>query len=368
MASDSQGPVVAGIAVGFLALTIIVLSLRMFSRVVVLGKMGIDDYLIIGACLFSWSFSAVTVVAVKNGLGSHLEDVDPSHLETYAFVVWLSSMFYLSTLGFIKSSVCVFYTRLGDRYLTRLSLVMLVVVVAQALSFVLTAAFQCNPIPKAWSTALPGKCVQINVFYLANTALNILTDLLSYSLPARIIFRLQMPMKQKIALAFILCLGLFACVSSIIRITYIPAMLTSPDTTHAISDAMCWSVIEINVGIFASSIPSFKAITSRFLPRLVGEYSSGKGYYWPGNSKKYGSGFSKVRDQRIALDNMPGKHPDGEHTAGTEIHEPFGNSTSKERIIIPEGRIYTRTDIETSVEECPTAGSPRSAHGARFYP
>ncbi|KAH8433352.1 putative integral membrane protein Pth11-like [Aspergillus melleus] len=208
MASDSQGPVVAGIAMGFLALTVIVLSLRLFSRIVVLGKMGFDDYLIIGACLFSWAFSAVTVVAVKNGLGSHLEDVDPSRLETYAFVVWLSSMFYLSTLGFIKSSVCVFYTRLGDRYLTRLSLVMLVVVVAQALSFVLTAAFQCNPIPKAWNTALPGKCVEINVFYLANAALNIVTDLLTYTLPARVIFRLQMPMKQKIALAFILCLGL----------------------------------------------------------------------------------------------------------------------------------------------------------------
>lgn len=117
-------------------------------------------------------------------------------------------MFYLTTLGFIKSSVCVFYTRLGDRYLTRLSLVMLAVVIAQAVSFVLTAAFQCKPIPKAWNTGLPGHCVDINVFYLANAALNILTDLLTYTLPARVIFRLQMPTKQKIALAFILCLGL----------------------------------------------------------------------------------------------------------------------------------------------------------------
>lgn len=98
-------------------------------------------------------------------------------------------MFYLSALGFIKSSVCVFYTRLGDRCLTRLSLMMLVVLIAQALSFVLTAAFQCNPIPKAWNATLPGHCVQINVFYLANAALNILTDLMTYTLPARVIFR-----------------------------------------------------------------------------------------------------------------------------------------------------------------------------------
>lgn len=43
MASHSQGPVVAGVAIGFLALTVVVLSLRLFSRIVVLGKMGIDD-------------------------------------------------------------------------------------------------------------------------------------------------------------------------------------------------------------------------------------------------------------------------------------------------------------------------------------
>ena len=145
-------------------------------------------------------------------------------------------------------------------------------------------------------------------------------------------------------------------------------MLTSPDTTYAISGAMYWSVIEINVGIFASSIPSFKAIASRFLPRLIGEYSSGRGYYWSGNSKKHGSGFSKVRDQRIALDSLPGKHPDGEHTVGTQIRGPFGSGSSQDRIIIPEGRIYTQTDIETSVEECPTVGSPPSAHGGRSYP
>lgn len=43
MALDSQGPVVAGVALGFLVLTVIVLSLRLFSRIVVLGRMGIDD-------------------------------------------------------------------------------------------------------------------------------------------------------------------------------------------------------------------------------------------------------------------------------------------------------------------------------------
>ncbi|KAJ5551648.1 hypothetical protein N7535_000407 [Penicillium sp. DV-2018c] len=345
--NGSQGPVVVGIAVAFAILTFIVLCLRLFARIYVLGKMGLDDYLIICACLLSWSFIAVTIVAVQNGLGKHIEDADTSKLIDYSFAVWLSSMFYLATLGFIKTSVLWFYTRLGDRYLTRLSWIMTGVITAQATSFVLVAAFQCQPISEAWLGTGKGQCVNINVFYLCNAALNILTDVLTYTLPIKVIFRLQMPRKQKLVLAVILCLGLFACVSSIIRITYIPAMLSSKDFTYAISGAMYWSVIETNIGIFAASIPSFKAIASRFLPRLIGEYSSGKKYGpWSGTNtaRRYGSGFAKVTEPQITLNTINGKE---EPTMGTNIGAA---SNSSEERIIPQGKIFTQTEIETTVE------------------
>ncbi|CAI7609031.1 unnamed protein product [Penicillium glandicola] len=345
--NGSEGPVVVGICVAFGSLTFVVLALRLFARIYVLGQMGLDDYLIIGACALSWSFIAVTLVAVKHGLGKHIVDVDMSKLVDYSFAVWLSSMFYLSTLGFIKTSVLWFYTRLGDRYLTRLSWIMMGIIIAQATSFVLVAAFQCQPISMAWTGVGPGKCVNINLFYLCNAALNIVTDLLTYTLPIKVIFNLQMPQKQKLVLGFILCLGLFACISSIIRITYIPTMLSSKDSTYAISGAMYWSVIETNVGIFAASIPSFKAIASRFLPRIIGEYSSGKKYA-PWSSHATGprsSGFGKVSDPNsITMATINCKE---DSTMGTNIGA--GSNSSVERII-PQGRIFTRTDIETTVE------------------
>lgn len=42
-ADDTQGPVVVGICVAFAVITFCVLVLRLFSRVYVLGKMGLDD-------------------------------------------------------------------------------------------------------------------------------------------------------------------------------------------------------------------------------------------------------------------------------------------------------------------------------------
>lgn len=351
---ESQAPVLVGISIGFAILTFIVISLRLFARIYVLGKMSVDDFLIIGACLLAWAFIAVTLVCVKHGMGKHIDDVDQSKLMTYAFSVWLSSMFYLACLGFVKTSVLWFYTRLGDRYLTRLSYTMFGVVTAQATANVLVAAFQCQPVAKAWATTLPGHCVDINVFYLCNAALNIFTDVLTYTLPIKVIFNLQIPRKQKIALVFTLSLGLFACVSSIIRITYIPAMLSSPDSTYVISGAMYWSVIETNVGIFAASIPSFKAIASRFLPRIIGEYSSQKKYGpWSNSGEQgrrygYGSNFSKARDPHaITLGTMAA---DDDHDYGTQVHTGYHSNSSEERIIIPEGKILAQTHISTNVE------------------
>ncbi|KAL4781109.1 hypothetical protein BJX76DRAFT_24540 [Aspergillus varians] len=350
---ETQGPRVAGVAIAFGAITFVVIILRLFARIFVLERMGADDYLIIVACCFSWAFSMVTVVSVHYGLGKHIADVDPNGMVTYGLSVWLSSMFYLASLGFVKTSVCWFYTRLGDKYLTRMSFVMFGIISCQATANVLTAAFQCRPIAKAWDAALEGTCVHINAFYLANAALNILTDLLTYTLPIRVILHLHMPRKQKIALGLILCLGLFACVSSIIRITYIPEMLISTDATWAISSAMYWSVIEINIGILAASIPSFKAIASRFLPRLIGEYSSTKLY-----TQQSGSWFSKFHDPAHSgstkMQSLRGRDRDHDHdhdhnhnhaVVGTDIQSGTDRA-SEERIFVPEGKIYAHTEIK----------------------
>ncbi|KAJ5901880.1 hypothetical protein N7495_002408 [Penicillium taxi] len=363
----SQGPVIVGICAAFSVLTFLVLCLRLFARIYVLGKMGVDDckylsfvhparsfpdlyltVLTIGACLLSWAFIGATISAVHDGLGQHFDYVDKNNLTSYSLMVYMSSIFYLACLGFIKTSVLWFYSRLGDRTLTRLSFIMIGVIVTQAASFVLVAAFQCQPISKAWKQSEPGKCININIFYLCNAALNILTDLMTYTLPVGILFKLQVPKKQKVILGVILCLGLFACVSSIIRITYIPNMLSSADYTYAISGAMYWSVIETNVGIFAASIPSFKAIASRFLPRFIGESSNKDKKSGPWSSKSdVRKNFTKFSNkEHITMQTM--QRIDNT-VVGTQI-DAMNDSSSEERIIVPDGKIFAQTEIQTTFE------------------
>lgn len=123
-------------------------------------------------------------------------------------IVWLSSIFYNACLGFIKTSVLTLYMRLGDRVLRRNAMFMIGVVLCQAGGNVLACIFQCAPVSKVWDLSdTTGSCIDINAFYLANAAVNILTDISTYILPIPLVRNLQAPQKQKIGLGFMLCLG-----------------------------------------------------------------------------------------------------------------------------------------------------------------
>lgn len=120
-------------------------------------------------------------------------------------------MFYNATLGFIKTSALSLYLRLTpSKRFRQVTLAMMVIVGSQATANVLTCIFQCLPVSYAWDQVTPGshgKCVKINEFYLANAALNILTDFMTYTLPMPMLWELQLPKAQKIGLIAILGLG-----------------------------------------------------------------------------------------------------------------------------------------------------------------
>lgn len=40
---ETQGPLVLGVSIAFAVLTFVILCLRLFSRIYILGNMGVDD-------------------------------------------------------------------------------------------------------------------------------------------------------------------------------------------------------------------------------------------------------------------------------------------------------------------------------------
>lgn len=145
-------------------------------------------------------------------------------------------------------------------------------------------------------------------------------------------------------------------------------MLVSADATYVISGAMYWSVIELNIGILAASIPSMKPIASRYAPRLLGSSynrSSNKGSSYLKSSsgfKSPGMGRSKVGT--MELQSMERGDGFGLQSGGnrTEIGKGGGgiavgksilddNSSEEQLYTPPKGQIGVQTQIQTTYAE-----------------
>ncbi|KAK4946112.1 hypothetical protein LTR10_014914 [Elasticomyces elasticus] len=71
-------------------------------------------------------------------------------------------------------------------------------------------------------------------------------------------------MRTRVTLVFILSLGLFACVASIVKTVYQAHALLDPDWTFHDSFFM-WNNIEFNVGILAASLPALRPLFTKLL-------------------------------------------------------------------------------------------------------
>lgn len=137
-------------------------------------------------------------------------------------------------------------------------------------------------------------------------------------------------------------------------------MLSSDDPTFVIAGAMYWSVIEINVGILAASIPSFKALAKRYAPRLLGsnymynadpsgKASGGEFQMKPWKGRQNISGASKqegdleyVSEQRITGGCTSRR---GVNWGETTVQKGLADNDSEEILVGQEGRIEVKTEI-----------------------
>lgn len=102
---------------------------------------------------------------------------------------------------------------------------------------------------------------------------------------------------------------------------------------------MYWSVIEINIGILAASIPSYKALVKTYFPRLLGNIYSGDGGS-EGTDPKY------QRKGSYSLDRMKNGATNTTTVTGGGGHSHLGsNSDSEEQIICPDGMIVRTTAV-----------------------
>ncbi|KAJ5833374.1 hypothetical protein N7474_001685 [Penicillium riverlandense] len=263
LAQDRRKPAAIGMVVTT-ALSTIVVLVRLYARGFLIRELGWDDYTIVIAQLVAWLDMALSLMDVHYGCGQHVATLI-SHPENMVLMYkWLvaAQMVYFLSLWLCRVSGLFFYSRLNPMPQFQLYMrISFVFVTAVFVSQALVIAVQCIPLQALWDPTVKGKCMGSTAVFLSTSVLTIVCDSLILILPTKIILGLHVNFMRKLVLGFVVCFGVFAIVTSILRMVAMIVALQHPeDITWYFSVVVAWSSAEISAFIIALSLPSLRGL------------------------------------------------------------------------------------------------------------
>ena len=97
---------------------------------------------------------------------------------------------------------------------------------------------------------IPGKCLDEGAVTLAAGCINCVVDFLCAALPIPLIMRLHMPLKQRIGVCALLCVGFFVTIAGIIRTYYIyKSLIASYDETWFTYPLWIAAALEVDIAV-----------------------------------------------------------------------------------------------------------------------
>jgi hypothetical protein len=214
------------------------------------------------------------------------------------------------SINLTKISIALLYKRIfgNTRWFRYVTVFVMCITAMYCCASVLVTIFQCTPVPRVFNKAIAGTCIDTSEFYYANAGFSIATDLILLFIPMPLVYQLQIPKIQKVALMFVFALGAFVVVTSCLRMTTLNNNATTSDATWDISATM-WTIIEMNIAIVCACLPMIRPLIVRIFPFLRNKSSEGYNHHGHsagthaafGTSKGYIPSHSCDRDASGAI-------------------------------------------------------------------
>ncbi|KAH0363640.1 hypothetical protein KCU65_g7232, partial [Aureobasidium melanogenum] len=248
----------------FLGLAFIILSLRLFTRVIVTRNHGPEDWVITAAFCFSITQAVFVLAEVQNGQGLPQTMLTEDNILNLRKALYKAIPTYLAGLTLVKLSILLQYMRLfKEKAIHRFIIGMLVFVAAFGTWSVLGSLLLCMPVHYFWDGIGDGNCMNVEAKWFSDAAVSIVTDFILLSIPMPFLKGLNLPYRQKAGLIAVFALGGFVCVVSIARLKPLYTISVHADVSRHNGAAAFLSSMEVNVGIICASLPSLRAITLR---------------------------------------------------------------------------------------------------------
>ncbi|KAL2785813.1 hypothetical protein BJX66DRAFT_347236 [Aspergillus keveii] len=278
MSTSNRGWILYAVSYPLLAFSTLVTALRLYTRTRIVKSLGIDDAFNILALLCAATNTALITKSVQAGTGRHIDSLSHSQQIESAKYQLLSQGFHVMSTNWGKVSVALFLIRIMAevKQHTRAMYAGIVLLTVVNVVCVYTIYGQCTPTARAWDSAVEGSCwragVQRNYAYFQGSA-SALSDLILAVYPLFTIKNLQMPLKVKVGLGFVLSLGIIAMIAAIIKTTNLHTLTSTTDRPWTMVPLTAWVAVEQYLIIIAACIPALTPLFNIIIRHRVSKRS-----------------------------------------------------------------------------------------------
>ncbi|KLU81149.1 hypothetical protein MAPG_00244 [Magnaporthiopsis poae ATCC 64411] len=229
--AETNGPMVSSIGIAFGVGALVFLILRFYTRGVILKAIGKDDWAILVATIFSLGNSVCLIFEVKYGMGRHQAAVGAEEgveqlkvgsspriptprSRTYGRLIVCSAQYLLGSillynfgmnvvkLGFLFQFKRIFQDAIVQRICFWFTIYVCVWAIVQALLL----SFACLPLGFI-VPSMANKCLDPLTIWYISSVMSMATDIAIFCIPLPSVWKLQLPIKQKLMVMGIFCLG-----------------------------------------------------------------------------------------------------------------------------------------------------------------
>ncbi|MCJ1404089.1 hypothetical protein MMC11_007314 [Xylographa trunciseda] len=242
----NHDPEVIGVAGAFLGLSSIGVAARLASKRMMGSPLKIDDYLLIWAYILCIGESGMLIWACDHaGFGRHVASLSTAEIISFEKVFFAASLMQPCLLASTKVSVLILLRRVFiTRAFRRTAEILMAIVIGWYIAISLATVFICSPINSLWNPEVPGHCGNQYLLNIVDPIPWILTDFAILIAPLPMVRKLQIPTRQKVALAGLFLVG----------------------DTVGLAD---WNIIEANVTVLCGGLIASKPVVMFFMPEKL---------------------------------------------------------------------------------------------------
>lgn len=326
------------------AVTVVVVGLRVLSRILARSKLGVDDYLTILALPQGVAMLVLQGMLARSGLGYEYSAITGNWYFIETLLLPFDVLFGACVLT-TKLSVLFFYRRVFTSRTMRIAtFVTLILVVLWGIGNLLQTFLVCHIIDGTWHATNPNFCPDLQASFISIGLFNLITNTIIMLVPLYTVWTLQkVRISTRLGLSAVFLLNLMVTVVSVTRIALMIGVQDLNEVLSSMVIVTFMTVLESNLSILCNS-----------LPMLLPLYT-----YW--KHRRFGGAGEDEYVSRLRGDSQSGRN---EHlvenlTNGIPLETIYGKDNVHFTTTVGRGDRPRRTNYEQSEDDGSDSESTR---------